>query len=61
MGVFDTMESEVKAERVAASAVQRAQAGRPSGVLGYGWIVEGSGSKPHIGKTHIRPEWSGRK
>jgi DNA invertase Pin-like site-specific DNA recombinase len=29
---------------VTASAVQRAQAGRPSGDLGYGWIVEGTGS-----------------
>jgi site-specific DNA recombinase len=44
MGEFDTMESEVKAERVAASAIQRAQAGRPSADLGYGWIVEGTGS-----------------
>ena len=44
MGEFDTMESEVKAERVAAAAAQRAHDGRPSGDLGCGWIVEGTGS-----------------
>lgn len=44
MGEFDTMESEVKAERVAAAAAQRAEGGRPSGALGYGWTKHGTGS-----------------
>lgn len=44
MGEFDTMESEVKAERVAAAAADRAKRGRPSGDLGYGWEKRGSGS-----------------
>jgi DNA invertase Pin-like site-specific DNA recombinase len=37
LGEFDTAESEVKSERVARAAEQRAQEGRPSGDLGYGW------------------------
>lgn len=43
LGEFDTMESEVKAERVAAAAVDRAERGRPSGSLGYGWDQHGTG------------------
>jgi DNA invertase Pin-like site-specific DNA recombinase len=37
LGEFDTMESEVKGERVARAAKQRAQQGRANGVVGYGW------------------------
>ncbi|MFD7075244.1 recombinase family protein [Nocardioides sp. NPDC059952] len=43
MGEFDTMESEVKSERIIAAAAQRAEKGRPSGDLGYGWHREGRG------------------
>jgi DNA invertase Pin-like site-specific DNA recombinase len=43
LGEFDTMESEVKSERVAAEAADRARHGRPNGYLGYGWTVEGHG------------------
>lgn len=45
MGEFDTMESEVKAERVAAAAADRAQRGQPSGHLGYGWDKQGTGTQ----------------
>lgn len=37
LGEFDTAESEIKAERVARAAQQRAEEGRPNGALGYGW------------------------
>jgi DNA invertase Pin-like site-specific DNA recombinase len=37
LGEFDTMESEVKSERVAAAAADRARGGQPNGGLGYGW------------------------
>lgn len=43
LGEFDTMESEVKSERVAAAAADRARSGRPNSTLGYGWIAEGKG------------------
>lgn len=42
LGEFDTMESEVKSERVAAAGAQRARQGRPNGPLGYGWRREGA-------------------
>ncbi len=38
LGEFDTMESEVKGERVARAAHQRAQQGRANGAAGYGWV-----------------------
>lgn len=44
LGEFDTMESEVKAERVAAAAADRARHGRPNGNLGYGWEKHGVGA-----------------
>lgn len=37
LGEFDTMESEVKSERVRAAAAQRAREGRPSGPRMFGW------------------------
>jgi site-specific DNA recombinase len=37
LGEFDTAESEVKAERVARAAQQRAEEGRANGVALYGW------------------------
>lgn len=37
IGEFDTLESEIKAERVALAAKQRAQAGRANGAVAYGW------------------------
>lgn len=37
LGEVDTAESEVKAERVARAALQRAQEGRANGTLPYGW------------------------
>jgi site-specific DNA recombinase len=37
LGVADTMESELKAERVARAALQRADEGRASGHVSYGW------------------------
>jgi len=40
MGEFDTMESEVKAERVARAALQRAEQGRANGHVAYGWHRE---------------------
>jgi site-specific DNA recombinase len=43
LGEFDTMESEVKGERVAAANIQRAKNGKPSGGLGYGWTKVGPG------------------
>ena len=43
LGEFDTMESEVKGERVAAAAAQRARKGIPNGNLGYGWTKTPTG------------------
>lgn len=43
LGEFDTMESEVKSERVTAAAADRARTGRPGGYLGYGWVTTGAG------------------
>jgi site-specific DNA recombinase len=40
MGEFDTAESEIKSERVARAASQRAQQGRANGRCGYGWKRE---------------------
>ena len=40
LGEFDTMESEVKGERVARAALQRAQEGRANGAVLYGWRRE---------------------
>jgi site-specific DNA recombinase len=40
LGAFDTMESEVKGERVARAALQRAQEGRANGPVAYGWRRE---------------------
>lgn len=40
MGEFDTMESELKAERVARAAQQRAEQGKASGHVLYGWRRE---------------------
>lgn len=37
LGEFDTHESEVKGERVARAAQQRAEEGRPNGAIPYGW------------------------
>lgn len=37
LGEMDTMDSELKAERVARAAQQRAEEGRPNAGLGYGW------------------------
>ncbi len=37
VGEFDTAESEIKAERVARAASQRAQEGRANGACAYGW------------------------
>lgn len=37
LGEFDTAESEIKAERVARAASQRAQEGRANGACAYGW------------------------
>ncbi|MGC5246437.1 recombinase family protein [Gordonia sp. DT219] len=43
-GALSTWESEIKSERVTASAARRARAGRPSGNLGYGWDKHGTGA-----------------
>lgn len=40
LGEFDTMESEVKSERVIAAAAQRAKEGRANGAPAYGWRRE---------------------
>ncbi|MGH3864100.1 recombinase family protein [Actinokineospora sp.] len=40
LGEFDTMESEVKAERVEAAARQRAEEGKANGAVAYGWRRE---------------------
>ena len=37
IGEFDTMESEIKAERVASAALQRAEQGLANGHVAYGW------------------------
>ncbi|WP_432128415.1 recombinase family protein [Streptomyces sp. bgisy082] len=37
LGEFDTAESEVKSERVARAALERAQEGRANGAVAYGW------------------------
>lgn len=47
LGEFDTMESEVKSERVAAAAADRALKGRPNGALGYGWTKTAEGFVEH--------------
>ncbi len=47
LGEFDTMESEVKSERVAAAAFDRARKGQPNGGLGYGWQNTASGYVEH--------------
>lgn len=39
IGAFDTMESEIKAERVESAALQRAHEGRRNGTLPFGWTV----------------------
>lgn len=44
LGEFDTMESEVKSERVAAAAADRARKGKPNGGLGYGWRKDDAGA-----------------
>lgn len=41
MGEQDTMEFEIKSERVTAAAERRARAGVPNGGLGYGWVKAG--------------------
>jgi len=46
LGEFDTAESEIKAERVARAAQQRAEEGRPNGALGYGGVECTSGTTP---------------
>ncbi|MDR3659279.1 MAG: recombinase family protein [Mycobacterium sp.] len=43
-GALATWESEIKSERITASAARRARAGQPSGELGYGWIKTGNGA-----------------
>ncbi|MCV7057275.1 recombinase family protein [Mycolicibacterium gilvum] len=43
-GALATWESEIKSERITASAARRARAGRPSGDLGYGWTKNGTGA-----------------
>ncbi len=40
LGEFDTAESEIKGERVARAALQRAQDGRANGAVAYGWQRE---------------------
>ena len=40
LGEFDTMESEVKSERVVRAALQRAENGDPNGAVPYGWTRE---------------------
>lgn len=40
LGEGDTLESEVKSERVARAALERAQEGRANGVVAYGWRRE---------------------
>ncbi len=40
LGEFDTMESEVKSERVARAALERAQQGMANGAVAYGWRRE---------------------
>lgn len=47
MGEFDTMESEVKAERITAAAAERAARGCPSGALGYGWTKHDKTAEQH--------------
>jgi site-specific DNA recombinase len=47
IGEFDTLESEVKSERVKAEALQRAQQGRPhGGTRPYGWTRDGGDLVP---------------
>lgn len=43
-GALATWESEIKSERIVASAARRARSGRPSGDLGYGWEKHGTGA-----------------
>jgi len=37
LGAFDTMESDIKSERVARAALQRAEDGAPNGAIPFGW------------------------
>ena len=40
LGEMDTMESEIKGERVARAALRRAESGRANGHVAYGWRRE---------------------
>ncbi|MDT3438365.1 recombinase family protein [Pseudofrankia sp. BMG5.37] len=40
LGEFDTMESEIKSERVTSEAARRAAEGRANGMVAYGWARE---------------------
>lgn len=57
LGEFDTLESEVKAERVARAAQQRAEDGNPNAGLGYGWEKTGKHDyRPHPDQAPIVAE-----
>lgn len=61
MGEFDTMESEIKGERVASAAVERAEDGRPNGAVPYGWtrkyVLDDNGTRRFV-RDELHPEQS---
>lgn len=55
LGEFDTMESEVKSERVTRAAQRRAEAGDPNGAVPYGWarMIEADGRGARAGARDV--------
>jgi DNA invertase Pin-like site-specific DNA recombinase len=47
LGEFDRAESEIKGERVARAALQRAHEGKANGAVLYGWIGEKASKRPY--------------
>lgn len=56
LGSFDTMESDVKSERVALAARQRAELGNPNGAIPYGWkrVIETDERGRRIGAHDVK-------
>lgn len=55
LGEFDTMESEVKSERVARAALRRAENGNPNGAVPFGWsrVIETNDAGVRIGARDV--------
>lgn len=55
LGEFDTMESEVKSERIERAALQRAENGDPNGAIPFGWqrVIETNDRGVRIGARDV--------